>query len=106
MPVNFEIYKILDYLYNNLGVKEHILDSNRDNQEATDHLSLGLKLPKGRNSEHIILDNRLELSHVFNYIYFLFYEEAQEERKKHPSKQASMHLVFFKKKNFETPTIN
>ena len=48
VPVNFEIWKILDYLYNNLGVKEHILDSNRDNQEATDHLSLGVKLPKGR----------------------------------------------------------
>ena len=31
VPVNFEIWKILDYLYNNLGVKEHILDSNRDN---------------------------------------------------------------------------
>ena len=103
MPVNFEIYKILDYLYNNLGVKEHILDSNRDNQEATDHLSLGLKLSKGRGAEHIILDNRLELSQAYNYIYFLFDEEAQDERKKHPSKQASMHLVFFKKKNFETP---
>ena len=48
VPANFEIWKILDYLYNNLGVKEHILDSNRDNQEATDHLSLGVKLPPGR----------------------------------------------------------
>ena len=42
VPANFEMEKILEYLYNQLNVKEHILDTDRDNQKASDHLAFAL----------------------------------------------------------------
>lgn len=96
--------RILEYLYTSLKVKENILDSNRDNQNANEHLAFALKLPEGRSEKnYIVLDNRLELGQVFNQIYYLYDERAQKERRDEPRKQPSIDLVFMKKRNHELP---
>lgn len=70
------MYQILDYLYNNLNVKESILDTNRENAKPTDHLSMALKLPaevakaRPQKQEYIILDESLKLHQCFNYLFF------------------------------------
>ena len=85
-------------------MKEHIIDTNRDYQDAEEHLAFALKMPEGRSEKnYIVLDNNLELGQVFNHLYFLFDERAQEEIRMNPRKQPSIDLVFMKKRNHELP---
>ena len=51
VPAAFNMNRILNYLYRDLNVKEHIMDTNRDNQDADEHLAFALKLPQGRSEK-------------------------------------------------------
>lgn len=104
MPTTFKLSQILAYIYDSLNVKEHIIDTNRDNQSADEHLAFALKMPQGRSERnYIILDNELELGQVFNYLFYLFDEQAQKERREDPRRQPSIDLIFMKKRNHELP---
>ena len=76
------MYQILDYLYNNLNVKESVLDTNRESAKPTDHLSMALKLPKEvadarpQKQKYIILDESLKLRQCFNYLFFFYDAES------------------------------
>ena len=48
VPGTFQISKILEYLYQNLDVKSHIIDTRREQQSAQDHLAVALRVPKER----------------------------------------------------------
>ena len=81
------------------------MDTNRDNQQAEEHLAFALKMPEGRSDKnYIVLDNNLELGQVFNQLFYLFDEKAQNEiRESNGRKQPTCDLVFMKKRNHLLP---
>ena len=92
MPAYFTLEKILAYLYKNMGVKDYILATDRDTADPADHLELGLQLEgqiPGR--PYIILDNRLDLTTVFGWLYCKLHPEGRS--KAHPA----IRLLFKKK---------
>ena len=76
VPKCFDVKQILNHLYITMEVKKAIIDPQRDNHDATDHLCLALELPEDRaRSKYMLLDNRVKLENVFNNLYYLFDEE-------------------------------
>lgn len=77
MPYDHYVSGILEFLYNKLGVKEYILDTNRDNVAPHEHLALALALPESRSKQkYIVLDNSVRIKDVFSYLFFLYDEET------------------------------
>jgi len=101
VPTTFDVRKILNYLYENLGVKKSIIDPQRDNHDATDHLILAIQLPNGRAEQpYVTLDNRLTLMTLFNHIIYLYDEKVQQTLLDDPNSQPYINLTFCKKVNF------
>ena len=74
VPGTLQLKEIIEYLFQTLKVKDHLLisesDKSRDNLDPCDYIELVLKTPKGSmEQDTIVLDNQLVLHCVFNYLY-------------------------------------
>ena len=67
VPSAFEIHRLLNYLYNNLNVKESILATDRDQADPADHLALAIEVKNDKEeSDYFVLDNEITLLTAFN----------------------------------------
>ena len=79
VPTNYTIESIIDYVYNSLKVKDYIVSNEKDTKKPTEFLALALKVNKNQINQneqnYVILDNKVQVGSIFNYLYLLEYPE-------------------------------
>lgn len=80
--VQMKVSKIIDFLYNEQKLKEHILCLDRDKTEPTELLELCLETKvvneDTKELEMIVLDNRLDVNTVLNLLWYAIHPSSYE----------------------------